>query len=92
MLPPSLVLGEIPYNDGKLLKLKIRLIQSKDCLIFRVMTSNNVITLEINGQSAGKESKSIMVGYGSPSTTERVLVNNDSLASLSLLKIQSSPL
>jgi DNA-directed RNA polymerase II subunit RPB1 len=33
-----------------------------------------------------------MIGHGSPSTTERVLVNNDGLINLSLLKIQSGPL
>jgi len=51
------------------------------------------------GQSAGKESKSVMIGYDSPSTTEciqnsmpRVSVDNDGLINLNLLKIQSSPL
>ena len=33
-----------------------------------------------------------MTGYGGASTTERVLVNNDGLVNLSLLKIQSDPL
>jgi hypothetical protein len=33
-----------------------------------------------------------MVGYGRHSETERVLVNDEGLALLSLLKIQSSPL
>ena len=33
-----------------------------------------------------------MIGYGSPSTTERMLVNNDGLINPSLLKIQSAPL
>jgi DNA-directed RNA polymerase II subunit RPB1 len=33
-----------------------------------------------------------MIGYGSPSTTERVLVNNEGLINQSLLKIQSDPL
>ena len=58
-----------------------------------------VIKLEI-GQSAGKVSKSVMIGYDTPSTTEcilifsmpRVSVDNDSLINLNLLKIQSSPL
>ena len=36
-------------------------------------------------------SVSYMIGNGSPSTTERVLVNNDSLINWSLLKIQSVP-
>lgn len=47
-----------------------------------------VIRLEI-GQSAGLLSKSVMVGYERVSTTERVLVDNDSLTNLNLLKIQS---
>ena len=34
----------------------------------------------------------LTIGYGSPSTTERVLVNEEGLISLSLLKIQSGPL
>ena len=33
-----------------------------------------------------------MIGHGSPSTTERVLVNDEGLINLSLLKIQSAPL
>jgi hypothetical protein len=33
-----------------------------------------------------------MIGYGGPSTTERVLVNNEGLINQSLLKIQSAPL
>ena len=33
-----------------------------------------------------------MIGNGSPSTTERVLVNYDGLINRSLLKIQSAPL
>ena len=36
--------------------------------------------------------KSVMIGYGFCSTTARVLVDNDSLINLNLLKIQSSPL
>ncbi len=46
------------------------------------------------GQSAGKESKSVMIGYDSPSTTKcilnsmpRVSVDNDGLISLNLPKI-----
>ena len=35
---------------------------------------------------------SVMVGYGRHSETERMSVNDDSLANLSLLKIQSSPI
>jgi hypothetical protein len=46
----------------------------------------------IYGESAGKEPKSVKARYGSPSTTARVLVSNDSLANLSLLKIQSRPI
>ena len=44
------------------------------------------------GRSAVRLPKSVMIGYGSPSTTERVLVNYEGLISLSLLKIQSAPL
>ena len=33
-----------------------------------------------------------LIGYGRASTTERVLVNNEGLVNLSLLKIQSAPL
>ena len=54
------------------------------------MTSDIVITLRI-GQSAGKISKSVMLGYDIPSTTARVSVDNDGLINLNLLKIQSSP-
>jgi hypothetical protein len=43
------------------------------------------------GQSAGLSSKSVMIGYDELSTTERVLVDNDGLINLNLLKIQSSP-
>lgn len=44
------------------------------------MTSGTVITLRI-GQSAGKVSKSVegnfvWLGYGTPSTTERLKMNN----------------
>ena len=49
-----------------------------------------VTMLEI-GQSAVRLPKSPMIGYGSPSTTERVLVNNEDLINLNLLKIQSDP-
>jgi hypothetical protein len=45
-----------------------------------------------NGQSAVLLSKSAMVGYDRHSETERVLVNDEGLAILSLLKIQSAPL
>jgi len=41
------------------------------------------------GQSAVRLPKSAMIGYGSPSTTERVLVSSDGLINLNLLKIQS---
>jgi hypothetical protein len=34
----------------------------------------------------------VMIEYGRASTTERVLVNDDGLINLSLLKIQSAPL
>ena len=44
------------------------------------------------GRSAVRLPKSVMIGYGSPSTTERVLVNYEGLINLSLLKIQSAPL
>jgi hypothetical protein len=47
-----------------------------------------VIMLGI-GQSAVRLPKSAMIGYGSPSTTERMLVNNEGLINQSLLKIQS---
>ena len=45
-----------------------------------------------NGQSAVLLSKSAMVGYDRHSETERVLVNYEGLAILSLLKIQSGSL
>lgn len=54
------------------------------------MTSGIVKTFKI-GQSAGLLPKSVLVGYGRVSTTERVLVNNDGLTNLSLLKVQSTP-
>ena len=50
-----------------------------------------VIMLGI-GQSAALLSKSTMEGYDRRSETERVLVNNEGLTILSLLKIQSDPL
>ena len=49
-----------------------------------------VITLGI-GQSAVSLSTSAMVGYDRHSETERVLVCNDRLATLNMLKIQSGP-
>ena len=36
--------------------------------------------------------KSVMIGYGGHSETERVLVNSDELTTLNWLKIQSGPL
>ena len=45
---------------GNPLELKIRLIIGKPLIIYRVMTSYIVITLEI-GQSAGKIPKSVMI-------------------------------
>jgi hypothetical protein len=50
-----------------------------------------VIMLRI-GQSAALLSKSVMIGYDRRSETERVWVNDDSIISLNLLKIQSGPL
>jgi hypothetical protein len=50
-----------------------------------------MVTMLGIGQSAVRLPNSVMIGNGSPSTTERVLVNNDSLINLSLLKIQSGP-
>ena len=35
--------------------------------------------------------KSVMIGYGGHSETERVLVNNEELTTLNWLKIQSFP-
>ena len=49
-----------------------------------------VIRLRIR-QSADLLPKSVMVGYGRLSTTERAWVDDEDLTSLSLLKIQSSP-
>jgi hypothetical protein len=49
-----------------------------------------VIRLEI-GKSAGSVPKSVMIGYGALSTTERMSVNNDGPSILSWLKIQSTP-
>ena len=59
-------------------------------LIPRVMTSGIVKTKEI-GQSAELLPKSVMIGYGRLSTTERPSVNNEGLINLSWLKIQSTP-
>ena len=53
------------------------------------MTSDIVITLKI-GQSAGSKPKLVnMTEYGFPSTTARLLVNNEGLVNLSWHKIQS---
>ena len=38
------------------------------------------------------EPKRVMIAYGSPSTTERMWVDNDRQSILNLLKIQSSPI
>ena len=54
------------------------------------MTSGIVKTKEI-GQSAELLPKSVMIGYGRLSTTERPSVNNEGLINLSWLKIQSTP-
>jgi hypothetical protein len=51
-----------------------------------------MVTMLGIGQSAVRLPNSAMIGYGSPSTTERVLVNCEGLINLSLLKIQSGPL
>jgi hypothetical protein len=50
-----------------------------------------MVTMLGIGQSAVRLPKSAKIGYGSPSTTERVLVNNEGLINQSLLKIQSGP-
>lgn len=55
------------------------------------MTSGIVKTISI-GQSAGLLPKLVMIEYGRASTTERVLVSNDGVINLNLLKIQSSPI
>jgi hypothetical protein len=44
------------------------------------------------GQSAGLVPKFVMLEYGTLSETERVLVGNEGLSNLNLLKIQSDPL
>ena len=77
--------------SGNPLELELLLPSGNRMRIPRVMTSGIVITFKI-GQSAGKVSKSVMIGYGTPSTTARLSVDNDSLINLNLLKIQSSPL
>lgn len=76
--------------SGNSLEFLLLLKHQKWWLKPRVMTSGIVITQKI-GQSAGKESKAVMQGHDSPSTTARMLVNNDGLATLNWLKIQSGP-
>ena len=44
------------------------------------------------GQSACLLPKSVMIGYGRASETERVLVGYEDLINLNRLKIQSNPL
>jgi len=44
------------------------------------------------GQSACLLPKSVMIGNGRASETERVLVSNEDLINLNWLKIQSNPL
>jgi hypothetical protein len=51
-----------------------------------------MVTMLGIGQSAVRLPNSVLIGNGSPSTTERVLVNYEGLINLSLLKIQSVPL
>ena len=69
---------------GNPLELKIRLITGKPLIIYRVMTSYIVITLEI-GQSAGKIPKSVMIRtrYSFNDRTgmglRRLIIFNDSL-------------
>lgn len=77
-------------NSGNLLKLRLPLTFKKFYVKPVVMTLGMVITSKIYGQSAGKEPKSVMVGYGSPSETARVPVRNERLAISISLKIQSS--
>ena len=55
------------------------------------MTSGTVKTLMIHGQSAGLLPNSVIIGNGRVSTTERMLVINEGLINLRLLKIQSGP-
>ena len=51
-----------------------------------------MVTMLRIGQSAVYYLNPILTGYGRASTTERVLVNDEGLVNLSLLKIQSAPL
>jgi len=57
----------------------------------RVINSGMVIMKKI-GQSACLLPKSVMIGYGRASETERIWVSNDGLINQNWLKIQSSPL
>jgi len=57
----------------------------------RRLNSGMVIIKRI-GQSACLLPKSVMIGYGRASETERVLVGNEDLINLNRLKIQSNPL
>ena len=60
-------------------------------VMWRRFNSGTVIVRRI-GQSACLLPKSIMIGYGRASETERVLVSNDGLINQNWLKIQSNPL
>jgi hypothetical protein len=51
---------------------------------------NPIVIMSEIGQSAVLSPKSVMVGYGEHSETERVSVNNEELTTLNWLKIQSS--
>ena len=75
--------------SGNSLELQIPLTIGKPFVIPRLIASGMVIILKI-GQSAGNKPKAAKQGYGSPSTTARMLVNYEGLANLSWLKIQST--
>jgi hypothetical protein len=51
-----------------------------------------MLSIQQNGQSAVLLPKSVKAGYGRHSETERVLVCDEGLAILSMLKIQSTPI
>ena len=84
--------SETPCSGKPLRALTTTLLwkHNKGTRLTAVPNSNNVKDWAI--RSVLSKSDKIMAGYERPSTTERVLVNNDDLASLNSLKIQSAPL
>ena len=60
-------------------------------IIWLRVTNSGMVIMKKIGQSACLLPKSVMIGYGRASETERIWVSNEGLINQSWLKIQSSP-